>query len=370
MDSPPPPGLEGRLVLSEYPRVVDKAWLVGNSYLLDLGTGERIPLGKSRDETVSPDGRRVAFYDDGQEKVIVADYEGNPVWELPSPKRKLEPAYWLDDQRLILNDKLSQDPQYESKYGYADRMILVNPFTNDQQEWWPDFPNQAQYFYLWPVDSGLMFNPALTHVVYPYNLVGKSPIVLWDVLNQEEIATLYTTAPPVWSPDGRQFVIRAAPVLKAYTPPVVNFDDGLPYENGSDLFLMNLQGELRRLTYFSIVPAQETTEQEYTWSPSGRQIAFWMLERLHSHAPAPMVVDVENKALVSFCETENLPEDQFASLIFPPSPVWSPDEQYLVITLLNQDFKRKVLLVELSSGKAWQIAENVSAMGWMRNDEP
>lgn len=357
--------------MSEYPRVVNLSWEEGHLFLLDMETGKRIPLArKTRNETVSPDGQWLAFYDASREQVIVADYEGNPVWELPSPKRKLEPAYWLDDQRLILNDKLGQDPQYESKYGYADRMILVNPFTNDQQAWWPDFPNQAQYFYLWPVDSGLMFNPALTQVVYPSNLVGKSPIVLWDVLNQQKIATLYTTAPPVWSPDGRQFAIRAAPVLKAYTPPVINVDDGVPYENGNDLFLMNVQGNLYRLTYFSVAPGQETIEEGYTWSPSGQQIAFWMLDRLHSQAPSPMVVNVENKALVNYCKTENLPEGIYASLIFPPSPVWSPDEQYMVITVLNQDFERKVLLVELASGKAWKIAENVSARGWMLPASP
>lgn len=354
--------------MSEYPRIEHLSWLEGNAFLLDLETGRKIPLlGKTRDETVSPNGKWVAYYDASQEKIIVADYDGNLILELPSPHRRLEPRYWLDDQHLVLDDWFSLDPEYDFKDPYVI-LITLNPFTGEQKEWWPSdfshslFPNIFGGPTEWPAASELMFAPDMTHLAYSLELPAQRAVavVLWDMREQKEISRVYTSYAPIWSPDSGQFAISAIPT------DLGNFNDGLPYENGSDLYTMDIQGKLRRLTYFSIVPRQSTMEEGYTWSPNGRKIAFWMLDRLHSRSPSLAVVTVESKALVSYCATdETLPESQMAAIIFPPHPIWSPDGQYIAITVLNQDFGRKVLLVELASGKAWKIAENVSAMGWM-----
>ena len=159
-----PPTLNGRLVLSGFRiRPTNEMAVEGESYLLDLQSGERISLGHTRFETVSPDGKWLAYYDTEQEQVAVVDYEGRLIYETPAPQRQLQPAYWLDNQRLLLDQS---NPDYLD--GTPWDLVILNPFTDERQEWHPDFPNQAYANSRdWLLHSNLVFNPAMTHLIYP-----------------------------------------------------------------------------------------------------------------------------------------------------------------------------------------------------------
>ena len=146
---------------------------------------------------------------------------------------------------------------------------------------------------------------------------------------------------------------------------MVNFTDSLPYESGTDLFLVNLEGKIERLTYFTTRKRITTRERGYTWSPSGRSIVFWLQRGGYLTPPEPVIVSVKTKAVVSLCETERPPEVRGNPWVSPPAPVWSPDERFLALTLVNEEFRQRVILVWLQSGKRWLIADNVSVMGWM-----
>ena len=353
-----PPLLNGRLVLSGFRiRPTNEMAVEGDSYLLDLQSGERISLGHTRFETVSPDGKWLAYYDIEQEQVVVVDHRGNLIFETPAPERQLTPRYWLDNQRLLLDQKVS------APGATALELLILNPFTDERQEWRSDFPNQAHANLDWWLYSNLVFNPALTHLIYPA-FEESIPIVLWNVQAEQVVTKIYegsTRSIPRWSPDGRYFVTDA-PLRSDRTPPFINFEDGLPYQGGTELFLVNRDGDLQRLTYFTVL--QERRQSGYIWARDGHGIAFYS-RHWNSRTPDLAYIDLDTGSVFDYCATRPLPEDHLAILIYPPDIVWSPDGDYLAVTFLDNEFRYTVNLVELSSGDAWQIGEDLSVMGWM-----
>ena len=99
--------LKGRLVISGYP----KAQLAPNkdnrSYLVDLQSGDKVYIGHTEFETVSPNGEWLAFYDLDKEVVAITNYYGDREAEIPSPEQEQTPVYWLDNQRLVINKRLT-----------------------------------------------------------------------------------------------------------------------------------------------------------------------------------------------------------------------------------------------------------------------
>lgn len=353
-----PPLLNGRLVLSGFRiRPTNEMAVEGESYLLDLQSGERISLGYTRFETVSPDGKWLAYYDTEQEQVVIVDYEGRLIYQTPAPQRQLQPAYWLDNQRLLL------DQSNQNLDGKPRDLVILNPFTNERQEWHPDFPNQREANPDWLLHSNLVFNPALTHLIYPV-YEEDLPIVLWNVQSEQVIREIYwgsRSTMPRWSPDGRYFVTDA-PLRSDRPPSFINFEDGLPYQGGTELFLANLDGDVQRLTYFTVL--QERRQSGYIWAGDGHGIAFYSLY-WNSRTPDLAYFDLDTGITVNYCATRPLPEDHLAILIYPPDIVWSPDGDYLAVTFLDNEYSYTVNLVELLSGDAWQIGEDLSVMGWM-----
>lgn len=170
----------------------------------------------------------------------------------------------------------------------------------------------------------------------------------------------YSTMPR-WSPDGR-FFVTDAPLRSADQLSHINFEDGLQYQGGTELFLVNLDGNIQRLTYFTVL--QPRMQHDYIWARDGHGIAFYSLP-WYSFTPDLAYYDLDTGITINYCATRELPEDGSALPIFPPDIVWSPDGDYLAVTFLDDNFRYTVNLVELSSGDAWQIGEDLSVMGWM-----
>ncbi len=356
-----PPAQYGRLVLSgfrisaSYPGLIE-----GESYLMDLQSGEWISLGHTRFETVSPDGKWLAYYDIEQEQVAVVDYDGRLIYETPAPQQQLEPVYWLDNQRLVLNQNIPVTP---GPGGPNWDLVILNPFTNERQEWHPDFPNQREVNPYWQLGSNLVFNAALTHLIYPV-YEEDFPIVLWNVQSEQVIRKIYRgsySSMPHWSPDGR-YIVTDAPLRSADYRSHINFEDGLPYQGGTELFLVNLDGDIQRLTYFTVL--QPRMQHDYIWARDGQGIAFYS-RSLNSITPDLAYIDLDTSITIDYCATRELPLNQSLIPIFPPDIVWSPEGDYLAVTFLDNEFRYTVNLVELSTGYAWQIGEDLSVMGWM-----
>lgn len=321
------------------------------SYLLDLETNQRISLGTTRFATVAPDGKHIAFLDVDHNVIAVADYEGHQEFEMPSPEGRYQPAYWLDNTRLVVNDLLAFDPAIGFTYGAADGLLLVDLSSNEQQHWLPNLPGQWTQSYLaWPATSFLMFNPDLVHVAYPISVDHGVGVALRDLELDQNLTVLQNTGlPPIWSPDGSRFVIAS----------------GVPEENTSELFLVDVNGSISRLTYFG--KEGGFIERNYDWSPRGDQIATWRLNPLSSRVPELVVVTAEEKSVVDYCGNENIAEAPWdlGILMFSPPVVWSPDQKYLMVSILKEDLKTEVLLLRLEDGHAWSLAKDVTAVGWM-----
>lgn len=356
------PALNGQLVLSGFRLEENGSLIAGQSYLYNLRNGEQTSLGRTKYETVSPVSDWLAFYDNSSGKVVIVDHDGKIFKELNADKSRQFPAYWLDNKNLALNKILEN-------YARADNasLMITNPFTNEQHEWLPEYPQQDHgYYYDWQVVSNLLFNSEFSRLVYPATINGRIAIVMRDVHLEREVARIYGGASknntPWWSPDGNYFIV-SAPMRWDGQNSYINIDDGFPYVGGSDLLLVSIDGQIKRLTYFTVTNL--VGETNFVWSPNSRKIAFLQWDVLHSLEPSLMVVDVETGIVNDYCKLAQPPIDNQNLPIVLPDPIWSPDGRYIVFTEINSEYQYKVRLLELESGRAWDIAEGVSAMGWM-----
>jgi hypothetical protein len=152
----PLPALQGLLVLAGFRFERLSSSTDGQSYLYNLQDGSSTPLGATRYETVSPNRNLLAYYEKSSDLVVISEKEGNIILTLPADNSNLSPAYWIDNQRLVLNRMIIQ----LSRADFAS-LLVINPFTNKKQEWLPEFYQQDHdYYYEWKVTSNLIFNPS------------------------------------------------------------------------------------------------------------------------------------------------------------------------------------------------------------------
>jgi len=102
---------------------------------------------------------------------------------------------------------------------------------------------------------------------------------------------------------------------------------------------------------------------DYFWSPSGRYVALELLGAKASdgyYNDRLAILDVQTKKITDYCV-------EFRSSAGDPSLIWSPDETQI---LLNDKYITghwRVILVDLTKGTAFPIAEDMIATGWMKS---
>jgi dipeptidyl aminopeptidase/acylaminoacyl peptidase len=205
-----------------------------------------------------------------------------------------------------------------------------------------------------------VYDTSLTRVVYAYDSLERfdAGFTLWDVPNKRALATVPATSlinTPRWSPDGSRFVVAANTGTEA---------GWLSFE----LYSAGRDGDVQRLTYLTEHYAKVFI-QNYTWSPDGRWIAFWLVADPEGvpfieHGQAQLaLLDTTTGQVTNTC----LPgeHDASAAPARVPPPLWSPDSRQLVLENSTADGKSRVILVDLASGVAAVIAENVRPEGWM-----
>jgi Tol biopolymer transport system component len=161
---------------------------------------------------------------------------------------------------------------------------------------------------------------------------------------------------PKWSPYGDEFVVSAPPITTGYGEIFHNIDDGFPYVGGNDLFLINTKGEIRRISYITTTMA--VGEEEFSWSPNGKQIAFWLYFLDDSFDESYLaIVDIETGV------TTNLCLKGFGEIS------WSPDGKYLGFTSIVSESGQDDyfgVIVDIDNNQGYYIPEKGYIDGWMK----
>lgn len=362
-------GLSGTLALSPFPKDYKNP-----AILLDLETNTQKLLSPGENETqvhftVSPDGKWLAFAQNiwqlGQitdRRLVIADVHGQKFTSIPLSEAESKTGwlgYWLDNQRLITWIDFSPFPTR-----------VINPFTGEEQVL--EAEKYSSYYIFAGTESTwdvpVVHDPTLRRVIYPGYTASKSgtqgnydvALMLLDRTTGKNITGLviygygFPVDRPKWSPDGSQFVFVAMPGEKYSTQ-----------SEKDELFIANRDGQITQLTHLANI-YKGVTIGDYSWSPDGRKLAFWMAltspteqELKFGDGYILAVLDLKTQQVTNYC----IPANDYSR---PASaPVWSLNSGQIVVT--NHDGEtRRVVLVDITRNyAAVVINETLVPVGWM-----
>jgi WD40 repeat protein len=237
-------------------------------------------------------------------------------------------------------------------------ILAFNPLTSETETFIPDFPNMAIWGPAgWNVTES-SYDPSLTFVVYGVgaNLGKWVDIVLWDIQAQQEIVRLENpsggSSTPVWSPDGKQFVVDVSP------------DQTHQYDY-DELFSVSRDGVIQRLTF--LTDYYEKVEiRDYSWSPDSHRVAFW-----YSFEDGTVkigwdyylaIYDTSEQKLTSYYIRRG--ENSLFSL-----PILPPESNMLLVDGFIGSTETAVadqtLLLDVLNNQAFVIASDMIPVGWL-----
>ncbi len=370
-------------LLNEIPENVPESfWIVVSgrednvSFLFDINSGARIDLEDNPyDRAVSPGGSKfltLDIDDIGRFEMIIYDNQVNQI-SVIDHDADYGFISWFDDETLMLYRR-----PYPNEEASDDILFLYDINSGNRREFTPDLPEistevrslGATWYHR------IVLSPTLKYLVYPtsnYDNIDLGDYVLWNIEQNREIARFYKNLifayTPVWSPKGDYFIAEVRPYELEWVIPneiaiPLNIDDGLDYVYGKDLFSMDLNGNVKRLTY--ITTSAEGKFSFYTFSPDGKKIAMWMYSNILSfyggEGQQLAVLDLNTGILTNYCVLGNGP-------IY-----WSPDGDYLAIGTLHPDPRfrglwiRNISIVSINEGWVVEIAETAEPTGWLNKN--
>ena len=282
-----------------------------------------------------------------EDKLVVANANSQILTSIPFQSDHWGNFFWLNNQSLSIRYFVD-----ESGIRRWSGVQFVNPFSGKIEfgDWPDDVYLDAG---LLPWDIPLVFDATQQQVAYPSSLdTGESTIALWDIDTQitlmEYPAILSASRDgPKWSPDSSRFILVMSE----------EYDHPPPWKQ--ELFSIGRDGQLERLTYLTNYYRQVSISH-LVWSPNGKYVAFWLADELSEQRLQEVaVLDIETGKVVNYCITEG--ETQHDA----NAPIWSPDSQQLLIVQLNSDRIARTIIVDIFTGSAFPIAENLLPEAWL-----
>ncbi len=330
--------------------------------LLDMKTGNRITLPEKEasaglyGEAVSPDRKWLIYWEgvqtSGVSHHIITDVSGQSSWEVPWENTWLAVYGWQDDEHIWIEKRYDRD---DAPFEHV--RVLLDVVTQKQQE----FPI-IQYPNIYYMEGGfLLYDPTVTLVTYTKNTGTERGLALWDIQSEQEVAFLTKAQSffyePAWSPDGQSLAVGFT--LSAGTP-----IPGKPIY-GNDIYRVDREGRATRLTYLSDTYSKSEIGR-VVWSPDNRYLAFELnvepitypeYANIDSRSPRLAVLDTHTQQVTNYC----IPLGANGSKL-----IWSPDSRQLVVQNQNvSNAKVYVLWIDIETGVAAKITEDMFPMGWM-----
>lgn len=353
-----------------------------DGFLMDMESHTKIPLHGDKDQVavdyaVSPDQKWLAYFspiNSERSRLIVLNGKGGvQVDRLVNNQEWFNLVGWVDNEHLLFSRyKLDGDGSYLL---HPLPAATYNPFTREQQELSSDFPN------IWNLElpswKGYTFiesvyDPTLSYVVYPN---FDHELVLWNVLQKKPVSAIKTNlfygSAPLWSPDGQSFLTNNS--LK--TEKSGAGADSEYKTDWQELFKISKMGEASQLTHLTSYYAN-TEIVNYSWSPNGRYVAFWLSAKPDTYPYLRQGLETEFRIVVldlislqstNYCIPGGPKLTETSSTIaYPPNtPIWSPDSQRLLLHSPIGNSGSSTVLLDITNNYAAEIAEQMLPMGWL-----
>jgi hypothetical protein len=345
----------GKLVLSgrggaqNYPR----------GHLFDLATRQTTLMfpEKAGSITVSPDRTKYAVEDLSDNRVKIYSADGVLLGILDKGQYPYIIDQWIDNEQLLIGVLESEGRWVK----YPEDEILFNIFTGKQTLLHPDYPDidLGNTGLAWTGGSTTKYDPSLTLVVYPSytEQVGGSPsYVLYDRVRKEKITEkavkLFWTT-PIWSPDGSKFAINDSA------------GDG-------EFYVITREGVISKVSHFNGDDGKYGLDNvkfsdQFSWSPDGRYLAFWLDAKLYSYSGTFAILDTQTGETTDYCLPSGSSIGTYYGWFYSNyQPIWSLDGKY-VVTIANQQENGDydTVLIDLTQRVAAKIAENLVPIGWL-----
>lgn len=321
-----------------------------DDYKLDLGTNTQTNLSPGEVYRSTPNGMWLAYihpFLDPSGLIVSSELRiessvGERIATYPW-ESNWQGFHWLDNEQLIIYYK----PDIYNLFSVK----VVNPFTGEQHELIPDYPdvnrvaNPSDPFYPIP-------DPSLTRVVYPLANTRESAWVLWDLTSGQALASLSEgisfVEVPAWSPDGRQFVVDL------YTAGMLV----------NEFYSVSWDGQqITQLTHFGnyTLEGMSVRIQTFSWSPDGRLIAFWVAVDPSPYSGERLaILDMTTLEVTNYCV-------HGSDWVFQggaSAPIWSPNSQQLVVESYDAEGYIHTVLVDIIHDFAYNIADSVRPSAW------
>lgn len=304
------------------------------------------------DFSISPDGKwlaydlyeenNVSFVVEPSSNILTNSAKGRIIWH-PTQPTGLEG--WLTEKLVVLIT-------YKDPNDFGSTLIR-NPFNGQEHKFsLKEMPNAMDYqpgmsgMYLF-AHSNLMPDPTLKRVVYPAVINHNEMATLWDVENKKVLTSLRLYLDqwfndPLWSLGGDDFIIMA-----------INDKEHVEW------FQVTRDGAIQELTDFGEFLGDFKFEKpSRSWD--GRYLAFQLIYNAGKDRKF-LILDLKSPLLDGFCIDSVMGD---GGALQPP--VWAPDSRYVAITDgVNTENSWRVILVDVKERKAFQIGNDVDALGWI-----
>jgi len=332
-----------------------------DAMLLDTRTKEKRTLGEVYSNlAISPDHRQLAYIDINANQIIISDATGDrhaiPI--IGNWRRVLQ---WLKSNKLLIEDFRT----LEGEKFIPSSTITLDLGNGEYQEYIPDYPGILSYSFNglhWQEYSTTLavYDSSLAYVIYPAVSGNETPIILWNLEEKKEVVRIHTEGywggAPRWNPEETIFVVSAPPQYIDVNGNVFSNGSEITSVDGSnELFLVNHNGVISRLTHVAI--DQAAVQQNYSWSPDGTFIAFWLKVGNSNSEWELAIVDVSTGEITNLCIHNQ--DDALTNI------VWSPDGRQLAVNVQNDKLSTDIILIDLDKKNATKFVTDAQAIGWL-----